>query len=317
MPGSGPNYSLLRMSEPKEAHFYLEDGLLNSARAGTHNFIGKIVSVLSTAGFEVTFHGNSTADLDASRTRPGYSMFHMQEPTTDRGLTFRRVYHYPFWAIEPTNERWNWRVAKAHFDPSQTDPAEAAKFYRRWQTRLFGDAPAKATREGFVYMPLQGKLLERRSFQLSSPTEMIMTVLQHDPKRQVVATLHPKETYSRDEQKRLDQLQERFAHLHLRTGGMETLLQGCDYVVTQNSSAAFNGYFFGKPCVLFAKSDFHHIATGVENLDVAAAIETVAETRPDYARYIHWFWQQMSINAGREGAEAKIKASLQRAGWPI
>lgn len=305
------------MSEQKTLRFYLEDGLRDSAQKGTHNFIGKLVSVVQSAGFSVAFHSNSDLERAASRARGGYALFHMEQPTTDRGLTFRRVYHYPFWAIEPTNERWNWRVAQTRFDPDKTDPKKAKTFYRRWQNHLFGDAATQTSRDGFIYVPLQGRLLERRSFQLVSPVEMIASVLQHDPKKRVIATLHPSETYSREEQKRLEQLEQRFTNLSLRQGGMNDLLQRCDYVVTQNSSVAFNGYFFGKPCVLFAQSDFHHIAASVAHMGVANAFDTVRDMQPDYARYIHWFWQDMSINAGRVGAEEKIAAALRRAGWPI
>lgn len=317
MSGTGRRDSLRRMSERKVLRFYLEDSLRDSAREGTHNFIGQIARVAQNAGFSVEYRGNSLADRTASIARDGYALFHMEQPTTEHGLCFRRVYHYPFWAIEPTNERWDWRVAKAAFDPRETDPKLARPFYRRWQQRLFKDAPATATQEGFIFVPLQGRLLERRSFQLVSPVEMILSTLQHDPKRQVIATLHPNEHYTREEQKRLEQLQERFSHFHVKTGGMVELLRTCDYIVTENSSVAFNGYFFGKPSVLFARSDFHHIAASVDHLGVARAFEDVTQMRPDYARYIHWFWQQMSINAGRPEAPERIAEALRRNGWPI
>lgn len=305
------------MSEQKILRFYLEDGLRDSARAGTHNFIGKIVSVAQAAGFDVEYHGDTLTDRAASLTRDGYALFHMQPPTTARGLTFRRVYHYPFWAIEPEAERWAWRVAKTPFDPAEIDPKQAKPFYRRWQNRLFGDAATQPSQDGFVYVPLQGRLLERRSFQLVSPIEMIMAVLKQDPNRQIIATLHPGETYTREEQKRLDQLQDRYGHLSIRRGGMEPLLRGCDYVVTQNSSVAFNGFFFGKACVLYAQADFHHIAANVAQLGVANAFQEVRQMRPDYARYVYWFWQIMAINAGRAEAEENITQALRRAGWPV
>ncbi|MBA84143.1 MAG: hypothetical protein CML60_09250 [Rhodobacteraceae bacterium] len=305
------------MSKQKILRFYLEDGLRSSAQAGTHNFINKIVSVVKSAGFEVAFHSNSLVERGASMTRGGYALFHMEEPTTSNGLTLRRVYHYPFWVIEPTGKRWHWQVANTRFQPEKTDPKQAKSFYRRWQNRLFDGAASETHHDGFVYVPLQGRLLERRSFQFASPIEMIHSVLSHDPKRRVIATLHPSEHYTRDEEKRLDQLQERFGHLTVQRGDMVRLLQGCDYVVTQNSSVAFNGFFFGKPCVLFARSDFHHITASVERMGIANAFEEVLTMQPDYAGYIHWFWQQMSINAGREEAEEKIAALLRLNGWPV
>jgi len=95
------------------------------------------------------------------------------------------------------------------------------------------------------------------------------------------------------------------------------MLKTCDYIVTQNSSVAFDGFFFAKPSVLFGQIDFHHIAANVSELGAAAAIRQAPHMTPDYAGYVHWFWQEMSINAGRPEAEQQIKAALSRAGWPI
>ena len=44
-------------------------------------------------------------------------MSHIKMPLDKRGLCFRRAYHYPFWQIEQTAERWSWDVAQAAFEP--------------------------------------------------------------------------------------------------------------------------------------------------------------------------------------------------------
>lgn len=305
------------MSGPRHLQIFLEDSLLRSARRGEHNFIAKLVSVMEDAGYSISYKPQTPRMQDQARRHKGYTLFHMKEPVTDGGLTFRRVYHYPFWAIEPTAERWNWQVAKARFDPGTVPDKEAQGFYQRWQSRLFGDAPKAATREGYVYVPLQGMLSVHRSFQHCSPMTMLDAILKAETERKVIATLHPKEVYSEADIAALHLLEALHTKFELRAGGMEQLLQGCDYVVTQNSSAAFNGFFFGKPAVLFGQIDFHHIAANVDQLGVTGAFETVQQMTPDYAKYIHWFWQTMSINAGHPTAEAKIKDAIQRAGWPM
>lgn len=287
--------------------FLLEPGLLDSAQKGAHNFIAKMQAVLETRGHPVRF-APDTAQVEGSTIR------HMQAPDAN-GLTFRRVYHYPFWQIETTAERWNWQVAQTEFPGNSHKDAD--RFYGFWQTRLFGDAPGQAQRDGFVYVPLQGRLETHRSFQTCAPLDMIEEVLRQDPDRKVIAALHPKPTepYSASELAKLEALERRHPRLSLVVGDMERLLQGCDYVVTQNSASAFNGYFFGKPAVLFARIDFHHIASNVHDLGVKGAFERVIEARPDYAGYVHWFWQHMSINAGRPEAESKIEAAFTRCGW--
>lgn len=296
---------------------YLEGKLLKAAQAGTHNFLSQLISVTESAGFQIELCHREPGNQVVSGDREGYAMFHKQEPTTKQGLTFRKVYHGPFWAIEKTNERWNWRVAKRRFDPDKIDPKHAEGFYFRWQQRMFKGATQAVSNDGFVYVPLQGKLAERRSFQMASPFEMLMAVLHHNPNRRVIATLHPSETYTREEQRRLLHMQERFSNFSVQTGGMVALLRRCDYIVTQNSAVAFNGFFFGKPCILFAKVDFHHIALNVEGLGVANAFEQIHEHSPDFARYVYWFWQKNCINSGRSHAERQIAKALTRAGWPL
>lgn len=297
--------------------FYLDEKLRQSAEKGQHNFIARIVTVLGQAGYDVEYRKNTAAERIRSARRGGYTMFHMDDPLHDRALTMRRVYYYPFWAIESSARRWEWRIARAPFPAPATPCAQAEGFYRFWRERLFGDAPGKATRDGFVYVPLQGKLLERRSFQSCAPVDMLRMVLARDPGRQVIAALHPKEKYSQTEIAALERMMRKNSRLVLRSGGMEALLRGCDYVVTQNSAAAFAGYFFAKPAVLFGRADFHHIAANVHALGARAALAQGPHLTPDYVGYVHWFWQVMSINAGRPEAEDGIRKALQRAGWPM
>ena len=305
------------MIKPPILRFILDDGLLQSAATGQYNFIGKIAAVAQRAGYQMEYVPNTVAERMKKPEQPDCTMVHMHHPPHERALTMRRVYHYPFWAIESSAKRWHWRVAQTEFLASGVPRKVADGFYKFWQTRLFGDAPLNTTRDGFVYVPLQGRLLDHRSFQTCSPLDMLRAVLVHDPARQVIAALHPNEQYSAAEMSALNQLVQDNPRLSARTGEMDALLGGCDYIVTQNSAAAFNGYFFGKPAVLFGKIDFHHIAASVSDLGIAEAMQRGPEMTPDYAGYLHWFWQVMSINAGRPEAEEKIRNAMLRAGWPM
>lgn len=305
------------MNPPRILRFYLDDNLRQSATDGRHNFINKIAEVVETAGYRVEYCRNTPEERLKSAHRRGYSMFHMDDPFHPRALTIRRVYSYPFWTIERSARRWEWRVAVSRFEPDSDRADQADRFFRFWQHKLFGDRPEQATRNGIVYVPLQGKLLTRRSFQTCSPIEMLNHTLAHDPSREIVATLHPNETYSAQERAALDSLARSDTRLSVQTGGMESILAECDYVVTQNSAAAFFGYFFRKPAVLFSKIDFHHIAANAADLGAETALELGPQLQPDYAAYVHWFWQIMSTNAGRDQAADQIRAALVRAGWPM
>lgn len=305
------------MSEPRLLRFYLDDGLRQSAEAGTHNFIARITRVAEAAQYRVEFRHNSAAERLKSVQRRGYALFHMDDPFHARAMTLRRAYHYPFWAMERSAKRWQWRVAQTEFDAASVDAAQARKFYRFWQKRLFGTAPQNATRAGFVYVPLQGRIRDHRSFQTCAPLDMIRHTIEQVPDTPIVVTLHPSETYSAQDHQALHQITQQHARVRIETGQMERWLAECDLVVTQNSSAAFSGYFFGKPAVLFGQIDFHHIAANVSTLGVDGAFAMARRMQPDYAAYLFWFWQIMSINAGRAEADDQIRAAFARAGWPI
>ncbi|WP_375687928.1 hypothetical protein [Pseudooceanicola sp. LIPI14-2-Ac024] len=294
--------------------FHLDPDLLTSVSEGRHNFLNKVKAVCEAAGMTVMLVPNSEGTRRACAALDGYDLFHMDPPTHDRALTVRRVYHYPFWAIEASAARWEWDVARAPF-PGAADRAEVRRFAGFWRQRLFGEVAPR--RDGYVYVPLQGRLQAHRSFQACAPLDMIRAVLAHDPDRRVEATLHPGEDYSASDLDALKALEWAEPRLSVSSGEMVRHLTHCDYVVTENSAVAFNGYFFGKPCALFAAIDFHHIAANVAEMGAEAAIRAAPGMQPDFDGYLHWFWQVMSINAGRPEADERIAARLRQHGWPV
>ncbi|KIN65761.1 hypothetical protein Z945_808 [Sulfitobacter noctilucae] len=298
------------MTSEKPLYFFLEEPLRESAAAGEHNFLNLVSEVVTNSGFSVQFEG-----LPATRTG-NYSLGHMAQPPDDKGLVFRRVYHYPFWQIDAVAQRWQGDVARARFIPEQA-PSDAPRFYRFWQKRLFGDAPQSTHRDGFIFVPLQGQLTRKRVFQTCTPLKMIEHCLEYGGGRRVIATLHPSEAYNPSDLAALNALADEHRSLTVETGKMEQNLQRCDFVVTQNSGVAFNGFFFGKPALLFSQIDFHHIAIQADLDALGDSFARVAAHAPAYDKYIWWFWQDQSINAGRDDAKAKIAARLRRFGWPI
>lgn len=292
----------------------LDDDLLNSARAARHNFIGLMKDVLHDADHDVHLlpEGAATGDL------PDHTLVHMTQPVSHRGLTFRRAYQYPFWRIEATERRWAWDVARTPFPQDRGDPEEAHRFQSRWRKRIHGVTALPPHRtDGHVYVPLQGLLTRHRSFQTMSPIAMIETVLRQDPSRQVIATLHPKERYDREDRVALKRLRANYDRFTVDDRPPVAHLADCAYVVSQNSSVAFEGFLFDRPAILFARIDFHHIALSVTDVPVEDAFARVATHRPPFAEYVHWFWQQQSINAGRPEARDRIAARFRALGWPV
>ncbi|MFK7754939.1 MAG: hypothetical protein AB8B51_20630, partial [Sedimentitalea sp.] len=222
------------MAQPNVMRFYLHKALRKRAMEGQHNFLNAMARVCENAGFRVEYRDNSLTERLKSAARSGYAVFLMDDPFHERAVTVRKAYQYPFWAIERSSKRWEWRVAQTTFEADHTDAAKARTFYGYWQKRLFGEIAQTATRGDFIYVPLQGRLLQHRSFQMCSPVDMLGHVLRHHPNRKVVATLHPKETYTSAETDALNALAKSNPNLRVENGLMERWLHGCDHVVTQN-----------------------------------------------------------------------------------
>jgi len=305
------------MAEAKILRIYLDPIPLAQVEAGNFNFFDQVRAAFQGAGFRVEFRKNSDVQRLKSASRRGYSLFLMDEPFHPKALTVRKAYYYPFWRIENTAKRWEFQVAKAPFDAAEVAPERAKLWADNWRKWLFKGMAEQPEKEGFVYVPLQGRLLNHRSFQTMSPIEMLRSTLAHDPARRVVAGLHPGETYTSKERAALDEVVKDNARLTLQSGGMEAALRGCDYVVTQNSTAALSGFFFQKPAVLFAKADFHHIAANVADLGEKAAFETVHTMGPAYDQYLYWFIQKMAIKADEPGAQQAILDTVRARGWVV
>lgn len=304
------------MDKPNDVTFYLEPALLKSAQAGEHNFLSLITDVLRTSGMGVHFHENTGVARLMAETRPGFSVYHMDPPNHERAVTIRRAYYYPFWRIELSAKRWEWDVALTDFDPRDVNRAEADRFYGYWQRRLYQDMPTRAVRGEYIFMPLQGLIRQRRSFQACSPIEMLERTAARFPNKPIVVTLHPTEDYTSADRLALAQIIGRHPKVEVVERQMEVALRDCDFVVTMNSSAAFAGFLFGKPAVVFGQIDFHHIAGSVMAVGEDEAFATVRH-KPDFAGYVWWFLQVMAINGGREEASDQIANTLRGYGWPI
>lgn len=300
-------------TDPRVARLYLPNHKHVQLSRGKGGIARLIRDVLTGQGFDVSLHRNTDADLDAAQHLPGYNVVRMVAPPKPGDVTYRRTYFPRFWRIETRAERWLWPVAKAKFDPTTINPAKAARLAANLRAR---HAPASPTDDNFVLVPLQGLLSEHRSFQTMSPLAMLDSLLQHD-NRPIHATLHPRETYSDEDRAALAALAEQHPRLTVTTGGTDALLPRCSYVATQNSSVAMTGFLQHKPAVLFARSDFHHIAANVHDLGPAEAIRRAPDLRPDFDAYLWWFLRDNAIDDTRPDAPARVARALSAAGWPI
>jgi hypothetical protein len=299
------------MTDEKTLHLYLPEKMRADAAAGQVNIVNRIAQAVAAVGYGMAFHPDTAAARASAAHRSGYHLFHMHEPEGPRTLCLRRAYYYPFWRIEATNARWDWDVARAGF-AGASDPAAAQGFFRRWREKIAG--PTLPRDEGYVFMPLQGRLTEHRSFQSMSPVAMIEATLEAEPGRDILATLHPRESYDADERAAITAIGRRTPRFRLLDTPAHDLVAGCSHIVTQNSSVALSGYFSEKKSVLFGRIDFHHIAGSVPREGLEAAFARLKEA-PDFAGYLFWFFRENAINGGAPDAEARILARFRRHGW--
>ena len=305
------------MSVAKILRIYLDPEPLQRARQGEFNFVNKIAHALEKKGFRTELRKNSDLERLKSAARNGYSLFLMDDPLHANALTMRRSYFYPFWRIEASAKRWEFEVAQKTFDPAVVEPDMAKDWADKWRKWLFKGAASQVTTDGPIYVPLQGRLLHHRSFQAASPIEMVNQVTTHFPNVPVLAGLHPAEVYTQAERDALDVLCNLYPNLSVTTGQMDQALATCRFVVSQNSSAALFGYFFGKPAVLFGRIDFHHIAAKVHELGAQEAFDSIQNMKPDFDRYLYWFTMMNAIRADAGDCEDQILRALRKRGWQV
>lgn len=290
---------------------HLHEPLRSDAEAGRMNLFNRIAAALP--GWRVRYLALDPAGTGQVPAHDGYSIWWMMTPPVPGGLTLRKAYWYPFWRLERHNERWDFEVVHKPFDPGAIDPDAARRFATQLRSRVL-PAPGPVTREGFLFMPLQGRISRHRSFQSMSPLRMIEATLAQDP-RPIRASLHPSEQYDRADHAALDALTRRFARFQVSDQPSMQLLAACDGVVTQNSTVALTGALLDKPAVLFAGIDFHHVFGSVPRDGIGAAFERFHAPLPAFERYLYWFLQEESLNAGRPDFEARLRARLQALGW--
>ena len=299
------------MGRDKSVTIYLDWQQRQGLEKGRPGILQRVKRVFQAAGWP--FVVRPEVERHEMMGKGGYHLVVGRDCGDPFCLNLRTAYLPDFWRIEDSNDRWNFSVAGRQFDPEKVDTNRAGDFVARWQPK----ALQGATREGFIFMPLQGVPLRRRHFQTMSPVEMIRATLAADPQRRVLATLHPKEKYGDNDLAELRDIAAAEPGFALSTEPSLDLLRRCDYVVTENSSLAFTGYFAQKPAVLFANIDFHHIARSVPKLGVARAFDGAAAHRPDFARYLFWFLRWQAIAGFADDAEERITARLRDHGWPM
>lgn len=304
------------MSGDRRLVLYLDAPTLSRFEADDHPFLQRLATVLRHRDWHVTAEESTPEARQAAPDRPGHALFHMEEPTHERALTCRRAYIGAFWRIEATARRWQWPVAQARFDAGAIDADTARAFARGWRKRLFGN-PIAPARGDTVLIALQGRLSQQRGFQARSPLDMVAETLALLPDRPALITLHPRDQAPPAERQALSQMAEAHGNCRIQNGGSDAALMTAGMVVTQNSAVAVTGFLLHRPALIFAETDFHHIAGSVPQDGLRRALEKATGRLPAFDRYLFWFLRDQAINGFSDQTEHQIIANLTRHGWPV
>lgn len=305
------------MTRPCPIHFFLAPKICDQMRyGGGHPFFSIAKAAFADLGHPIEFHFATEDALIGSANLPGYSLFHYKDSLHDKALDVRRIGIGPFYRMERARYRAGYRMTEKVFDPSALDQQPAQSFFRIWE-RLAAPPPVSPAFHDHVLVALQGRLTSHRRGQSMSPIDMIHTTLRHEPTRQIVLKLHPKETYTSAERAALNAVLQD-PRVHLFEGDLADVLATCAYVVAQNSSVLLKGVLYRKPGIVFADCEFHHPFQSLRRgLSAAQAFANVMAEPPSFEKFAYWFLQCESINTSRDWAPEQIIAHAREFGWAI
>ncbi len=292
-----------------EMRSHIEDGL--------HGFANMLSQIFAARGYGMRVDGIGRADRWRAKLDNNYHMFDMAGAEGLRALNMRPSVLQPFWTVERPHSRYQGRMAHKVFDPATVGGGLVSPFFEEMQKLYLSPTEQDAELRDYVLVPLQGQLGKQRDWQYASVPEMVRTICAQDPARKIVLKPHPKEVYGPEDQAVIAQLSQ-LPNVQVLALPMQALIAQCAYIVTQNSTAVFEGILHRKPAILFAKSDFHHIFPTVKSAqDAPEAFARVEAKNMLFMKYLYWYLRMNAADIRRADAPAKIQEMLAEAGWDI
>ena len=285
--------------------------------AKSHKLSNILRGIFEGLGFAAQTADHNKLNIWKAKLDKNYHIFHLGGADGARALNMRKAYFEPFWSIEKPHSRHWGRVAHKTFIPNTVGPGLARPFFKRMQERYIKPDGQISEATDYAFVPLQGKLCKQRDWQFADLATMVKTIRTQDPDRQIILKPHPRENYTHEELDLLGQLT-LLSKVQTVDAPLQSLLANCAYVVTQNSSVAFEGILFQKPAVLFARADFHHLFPVVKSPeDASTAFSQVRSAQFQFEKYLYWFLQMNCANVSQLSARGKIMEMLYEGGWNL
>ena len=230
-----------------------------------------------------------------------------------------------YWYVDPMGHRENSSISDREYLPrtiQQEDVRQLSIDLRRDHVRPGHSAREQATvgqldvPEGAIAIMLQRMTPgDEPRTAICSEANMIRAVVAARGERPVVIKYHP--FGATDAVRRaVEAVVDPDAGIHLINANIHDILEKAAMICTQTSGSGFEAFIHRKPALLFARPDYHHAGTVVDDLSVLPAlIEEAVETKFSYGRYVYWFLEQNLFRPDAVDFQDRVRPVIEAHHW--
>jgi hypothetical protein len=255
--------------------------------------------------------------------------FHIVDHGTSRHpriLNTGVAYIYPFWNLDPWGIRALSSIAEKPFNPNAVSAPAARCFAnrlrKRWVAERASRYPQPTRPMGvpadciavFLQSETHRDVLETSHLDLR---QMVKAVLVRPDPRPIVIKPHPLDDDAATK-RFLNRIAMRDARVQVLDANIHDILARAAVCITINSAVGVEAMLHGVPVVLCGKSDFHHAAVTVTNpAGMDGAIALAMNTDWPHDAFLHWYFMQNCLNAGRDSLVDDFLTRVAATGFEI
>ena len=283
-------------------------------------YYAKLIAGLRHMGIrvETVLHDPQTT-LATVESTPGIHIVDHGNQRHPRLLNTGIAYIYPFWNLDPWGLRALSSIAAMPFDVGSVDAGAAAEFAARLRKRLveprISRYPQPQDRVDFpndciaVFLQSEAHRGVLETCHLAM-RQMLAALLARDDPRALVVKPHPRDHDPRT-RAYLARLAVRDARLLVVDANIHDILAQASVAVTINSAVGIEAHLHRVPVVLCGQSDFHHASVTVtDRREMDAAITRAQATDWPHDAYLHWYFVDQCLNAGKQSLVSDFLAKV-------
>ncbi len=318
----GRRVSLLSVEEPT-LFIHARPGEFQNLSTRGNKFFATLEAVAARHGLDTYLVRASERHIADMRTSHHLNVLYGVRPVFGPHVLHACPTYVPgFWYFDQVGVRENSTIGLRDYRPEMIREAPAEAFAKLLSRRIL-------ERERTKYdQPERGAALRTGSIavfaqefdSITPPTlyldlqTVLETVIRHRGDRHVYIKAHPKQT----EKNRawIDGLHAPEDGVSVVDAHIFDMLEACDFTVSQCSAASFEGFLFGKPAIIAARTDFHHNTITARTPEALAdAMQAVLAKGFDHKRYLTWFLRDQCISPWRDDFEARLEARIIEKGY--